>query len=101
MINAALLGYALFGLHKKLLSRNKFVWAAVAFIATTILSQWVSFGYFSHPNITLFNALCGWLGASAVFLLFTLVEPFAIFSSTIGYSQRAERSATRSISCIR
>ena len=92
MINAALLGYALFGLHKKLLSRNKFFWATVAFIAATIFSQWVTFAISPTPTSRCSTALCGWLGASAVFLLFTLVQPLR---EGISRQQLANRKGRR------
>lgn len=75
MIDAALLGYTLFGLNNHLVSVRKFVAAGAAFLFSTTFAEWVSFGYFEHPNISLFNGFSGWLGATMVFLVFTLVRP--------------------------
>jgi len=75
MVNAALLGYTLYARLNHIVSARKFWIAALAFCVSAAFSQWVSFGYFKHPNITLLNGMSGWLLAVAVFMLVTLFQP--------------------------
>lgn len=96
MLTAALLGYAAYALHEKLITPRRFYAAAGLFLAAICTSQIVSFGYFTHPKITLFNGLSGWLLASGVFLSFILSRrlresaavnnPFAARMGEISYS---------------
>ena len=73
MINAALIGYCAFLMHHQSFSPQRFQIAVAAFIASMLISQYVSFGYFNHPNISLFNGFSGWITATVLFLLFVLV----------------------------
>lgn len=70
MLGAAALGYAAFVAADGRLSRRRLWIAFAAFALAVGVSQVVAFGYFSHPKVTLFNGLCGWLGAVAVFWAF-------------------------------
>lgn len=74
MLNAALFGYAAYMAHMGRVTNTQFRGAAVLFLGALAISQWVSFGYFEHPNITLFNGLAGWLLAAALFLVFHQVQ---------------------------
>jgi peptidoglycan/LPS O-acetylase OafA/YrhL len=74
MVNAALFGFALYAWRTQRASARKFSIATAIFLFSVVFSQWVSFGFFKHPNITLFNGMSGWLLAAAVFLLVTLIK---------------------------
>lgn len=67
MIGAALLGYVFCCWHLRMVRGQAVVLAVVFFFCATMLGQWVSFGYFAHPQMSLFNALAAWLLALAVF----------------------------------
>ncbi len=70
MLNAAIFGYALFLAGRGAISPRMIRLALVFFILSVIATQAAAFGYFTHPRISLFNSLCGWLSAIAVFMVF-------------------------------
>lgn len=68
MIGAALLGYVFCCWHLRMVAGRAVVLVAIVFGCATVLGQWVSFGYFDHPQMSLFNAQSAWLLALAAFV---------------------------------
>ncbi|MFY0597425.1 MAG: acyltransferase [Cognatishimia sp.] len=67
MLNAAMLGYAVFSYHQRHLSGRALACALLAFLLATWATQWVGFGYFTHENISLHSGVISWTIASIVF----------------------------------
>ncbi|MEM6938706.1 MAG: acyltransferase [Pseudomonadota bacterium] len=68
MIGAAFMGYAICCWHLGILSRRDVARCILAFAGATAISQWVSFGYFQHASMSLFNVLSAWMVAITVFV---------------------------------
>lgn len=67
MIYAAVLGYQAFLHRDGSLTRRQFRLAVATFFGVTWLINWVSFGHFAHPHITLGQALGPWTVAPLLF----------------------------------
>jgi peptidoglycan/LPS O-acetylase OafA/YrhL len=73
MVYAALLGSCVYLYHQGRTDLRRTLIHAAVFTAVMLFCNIVSFGYFTHPHITLFQAALPWLAATAVFLVVTLV----------------------------
>jgi peptidoglycan/LPS O-acetylase OafA/YrhL len=70
MLNAAFLGYVGCLVHRGLLPPSRFRVALAAFILSVIVSQYVGFGYVSHPRVAFSGSLVAWVAAIALFASF-------------------------------
>ena len=73
MIYAAVLGYQAYCYRSGLLSSRQMGVAVAMFVAVTWLTNFIAFGVFAHPHITLAQAVGPWSVAPALFLLVVLV----------------------------
>lgn len=69
MIYAAILGCRAYRLHTGELSLQRLLVDTAVFVGVMALANIVSFGHFSHPNITMNQALIPWLVAPVLFVL--------------------------------
>lgn len=69
MIYAAILGCRVFRHHTGELSLPRLLVDTAVFVGVMALANIVSFGHFSHPNITMNQALIPWLVAPVLFVL--------------------------------
>jgi peptidoglycan/LPS O-acetylase OafA/YrhL len=67
MIYAAIFGARGYQFFRGTISAREFFRDAAVFEAVTLISNGVAFGYFRHPNITLWQAIMPWTLALAVF----------------------------------
>lgn len=74
MLNAAMIGYAACAMHQGWMTKQKFAMAFAVFTVAMLVSQYVAFGYFEHPNISLLNSLFAWSIATIIFAVFILSE---------------------------
>jgi peptidoglycan/LPS O-acetylase OafA/YrhL len=72
MIYAAVLGYQVYEYHAGTLSRNALYTAFAVFLGVSWFANIVAYGVFSHPKITLAQALGPWTVAPLLFLLVLL-----------------------------
>jgi peptidoglycan/LPS O-acetylase OafA/YrhL len=72
LLHAAFAGYCAYKHHEGQISQGTYLWVCAGFLISMIISQIVSFGYFTHPTISLFNGACGWGGAALVFFIYSL-----------------------------
>lgn len=73
MIYAAILGCRIYRFRTGLVSLRRVVLDLAVFISVMAASNFVGFGYFAHPNITLNQALYPWIAAPVLFGLVALV----------------------------
>lgn len=73
MLYAAILGCRVFHAQEGGLSARRLGVDTLVFIATMAISNLISFGYYRHPNITLYEALIPWLLAPVLFVLVACV----------------------------
>lgn len=71
MLNAAFYGFVFYGFHNGKITKGNLLKTAFIFFAAVWFSQWVAFGHFSHPNISLFSGLFAW---SAALLFFSVTS---------------------------
>jgi|GEM_PF-1736616 len=84
MIYAAVLGCQFYRLHNQEIGLNRLLKDLAAFLIVMMSANLVSFGHFSHPNITLYQALIPWIIAPILFSLFALlptVRTFGLFDN--------------------
>ena len=74
MVYAAVLGTRFYQNQLHTLSRPRLLLDLLIFMFVMTACNVVSFGYFKHPNITLSQAVCPWLAASASFALVALLK---------------------------
>jgi peptidoglycan/LPS O-acetylase OafA/YrhL len=83
MIYAAVLGYQVFRFHTGLTSARSLMANVGVFLVVTSFTNWVAFGAFRHPHITLYQALGPWTLAPILFLVMVLpkrVREMRLFS---------------------
>ncbi len=73
MIYAAIFGCRVYRYYSGRSSANELMIDTVLFVGTMALCNMVSFGYFSHPNITLSESLYPWIAATFLFLFVSVV----------------------------
>jgi peptidoglycan/LPS O-acetylase OafA/YrhL len=66
MIYAAVLGYQVFRFHTGLTSARSLMANVGVFLVVTSFTNWVAFGAFRHPHVTLYQALGPWTLANSV-----------------------------------
>jgi peptidoglycan/LPS O-acetylase OafA/YrhL len=69
MVYAAVLGCRVYAWHAGRLSGGRLAIDAMVFTGVMTLCNFVSFGHFAHPSITLWQAVVPWLAATGFFLL--------------------------------
>ncbi len=72
MIYAAVLGYQVFRFHTGLISVRSLLLNVGVFLVVTSFTNWVAFGAFKHPHVTLYQALGPWTLAPILFLFLVL-----------------------------
>lgn len=77
MLYAAVLGYQTYRWHQGEISLRAWHVQVVVFLLVTLASNFVAFGYFQHPNITLMQAIGPWTTALALFVLAVSVPAVA------------------------
>ncbi|MFD1559186.1 acyltransferase family protein [Paraburkholderia silviterrae] len=73
LVYVAILGCRVFHAHEGSLTPRRLYIDAGVFSITMAISNLVSFGYYHHPHISLYEALIPWLVAPALFLLVACV----------------------------
>jgi peptidoglycan/LPS O-acetylase OafA/YrhL len=68
MIYAAVLGYQTYRYHQDEISARAWHLNIVIFLLLTLASNFVAFGYFHHPKITLMQAVGPWTAALILFV---------------------------------
>lgn len=96
MIYAAIMGCQFYRLHNQEIGLSRLLKDLTVFLLVMMAANLVSFGYYTHPNITLYQALIPWMVAPVVFSLFALspvVRTLGLFNnagvrwlSTVSYS---------------
>lgn len=81
MIYAAVLGYQLYQYHAGNLSRRQLYAALGGFFAVSWFCNIVSFGIFTHPHITLWQALGPWTVAPLLF--FSILLPASVRTAPV------------------
>ncbi|WP_373475825.1 acyltransferase family protein [Sphingorhabdus sp.] len=74
MIYAAILGYQVYQFHTGKLSRTRLYGALGVFLGVSWFTNYVAFGIFTHPHITLSQALGPWTIAPLLFFAITLTD---------------------------
>ena len=74
MIYAAILGYQAYQFHAGKLSRNGLMFALGTFLAVSWVTNSIAYGLFTHPSITLAQALGPWTIAPLLFFAILLVN---------------------------
>ncbi|MVZ96572.1 acyltransferase [Sphingorhabdus sp. IMCC26285] len=74
MIYAAILGYQAYQFHSGKLSRKQLAFALGIFLAVSWFTNIIAFGIFTHPSITLAQALGPWTIAPLLFFVVLLVD---------------------------
>lgn len=69
MIYAAVLGFQTYRRRQGEISAKAWLINVAVFLAVTLASNYVAFGHFHHPNITLMQAIGPWSAALALFVL--------------------------------
>src|SRR5262249_11564080 len=69
MVYAAVLGYQTYRYHEGEISARAWRLNLVAFLFVTLVSNYVAFGHFHHPKISLMQAIGPWTAALALFAL--------------------------------
>lgn len=68
MIYAAVLGYQTYRYHEGVIGARAWHANIAAFLLVTLASNFVAFGYFHHPKITLMQAIGPWTAALVLFV---------------------------------
>jgi peptidoglycan/LPS O-acetylase OafA/YrhL len=76
MIYAAVIGFQCFRFHTGEIGARRIARSIGVFACTVLLSTYVAFGVFAHPNLTLGQAMGPWIAGTIIFLGWTLVRPF-------------------------
>lgn len=75
MIYACVLGYQAFLFDRGSVSRTSLMASAATFLAVTWFTTFVSFGVFTHPHVTLIQAIWPWTIAPMAFFAVVLFKP--------------------------
>ena len=75
MIYAAVIGYQLFRFHRGDIYAARMARSVAIFVLVAWAANFVSFGIFRHPSITVGQALGPWTLSTAVFIVAMLVRP--------------------------
>jgi len=75
MIYAAVIGFQCFRFHADEIDARRLRISIIVFAIVAIAGNYVAFGYFRHPNLTMMQAIGPWILASVVFLVWTLYRP--------------------------
>lgn len=75
MIYAAVLGFQCYRFHIGEISARRLTRSITTFAVVALFGTYVAFGVFSHPNLTLAQALGPWIFATTIFLTWVLYRP--------------------------
>lgn len=75
MIYAAVLGFQCYRFHGGEITARRLMQSIATFALVALFGNFVAFGIFNHPNLTLAQAIGPWIFATAVFLTWVLYRP--------------------------
>lgn len=75
MIYAAVIGFQCFRFHAGEIDARQLARSIARFSVVALIAMAVAFGVFSHPNLTVLQAVGPWIVGTAFFLVFTLWTP--------------------------
>ncbi|MFM9976631.1 MAG: acyltransferase family protein [Sphingomonadaceae bacterium] len=75
MIYAAVIGFQCYRFQFGEIDAARLRLSIVVFAIVGLVSNYVAFGYFQHPNLTMLQAIGPWVTATVVFLIWTLYRP--------------------------
>ncbi|WP_293882164.1 acyltransferase [Sphingomonas sp.] len=75
MIYAAVIGFQCYRYHVGTLSARGLIRTIVIFAVVALSGNYIAFGVFKHPNLTMMQAIGPWIVATTVFLLLVLWRP--------------------------
>ncbi len=75
MLYAAVIGFQCFRFHAGEIDGRKLARCIAIFALVALFSNYVAFGVFAHPNLTLAQAIGPWIVATIIFLIWILYRP--------------------------